>query len=294
MKLWEGISRTVAAASGLPFAISARHAAGGGCINAAWVIEGEGRRYFVKVNEAASLPMFEAEAEGLRELARAAAIRVPEPVCCGAAGGSAFLVLEHLSLGHGGTRAAARLGEQLACLHRVTAPQFGWRRANTIGATLQANDWTSDWLIFWRRHRLGFQLDLAARKGCPARLRDEGARLLETFPQLFQGYAPVPSLLHGDLWSGNAAYDESGMPVIFDPAVYYGDREADLAMTELFGGFPQDFYAAYRRNWPLDSGYAVRRTLYNLYHILNHFNLFGGGYAAQAESMIAALLAETR
>ncbi len=294
MNPWDDIRQTITAATGVPFKLAARHGVGGGCINAAWVIEGEGRRYFVKINEAASLPMFEAEAEGLRELARADAVRVPEPVCSGVAGGSAFLVLEHLSFGHGGAQAAAHLGEQLAQLHRATAPQYGWRRDNAIGATLQVNDWTGEWIAFWRKHRLGFQLDLAARKGCPARLRDEGERLLEVFPQMFQGYAPVPSLLHGDLWSGNADYDESGIPVLFDPAVYYGDREADLAMTELFGGFPPDFYAAYRRNWPLDPGYAARRTLYNLYHILNHFNLFGGGYAAQAQRMIAALLAETR
>ena len=110
-------------------------------------------------------------------------------------------------------------------------------------------------------------------------------------PAFFQGYRPEPSLLHGDLWGGNAAFAD-GEPVVFDPAVYYGDREADLAMTELFGGFGADLQAAYREAWPLDSGYAVRKTLYNLYHVLNHFNMFGGGYASQAEAMIERLLAE--
>ncbi|MFA5083044.1 MAG: fructosamine kinase family protein, partial [Hydrogenophilaceae bacterium] len=110
---------------------------------------------------------------------------------------------------------------------------------------------------------------------------------------LFPGYRPVPSLLHGDLWGGNYGY-ASGEPVLFDPAVYYGDREADLAMTELFGGFPASFYDAYREAWPLDDGYATRKTLYNLYHVLNHFNLFGGGYAGQAERMVGRLLAECR
>jgi len=109
---------------------------------------------------------------------------------------------------------------------------------------------------------------------------------------LFGGYRPVASLLHGDLWSGNYAYTHEGEPVIFDPAVYYGDREADIAMTELFGGFGREFYTAYREVYPLDEGYAVRKTLYNLYHILNHLNLFGGGYLTQAQGMVDRLLSE--
>ena len=116
--------------------------------------------------------------------------------------------------------------------------------------------------------------------------------MLEALPRLLRGHAPAPSLLHGDLWAGNAAFLAGGTPVIFDPAVYYGDRETDLAMTELFGGFPEDFYAAYRAHAPLDSDYRARKTLYNLYHVLNHANLFGGGYAAQAENMMGVLLAE--
>jgi fructosamine-3-kinase len=113
-------------------------------------------------------------------------------------------------------------------------------------------------------------------------------------PDLFADYQPMPSLLHGDLWSGNYAVTQAGEPIIFDPAVYYGDREADLAMTELFGGFSQRFYAAYNETWPLDSGYQLRKTFYNLYHILNHFNMFGGGYARQAERMIEQLLSDLR
>ena len=115
---------------------------------------------------------------------------------------------------------------------------------------------------------------------------------MEALPAFFGAYAPRPSLLHGDLWSGNAAADETAAPVIFDPAVYYGDREADIAMTELFGGYARAFYEAYNAAWPLDAGYTVRKTLYNLYHVLNHLNLVGGGYRAQAEGMIAELLAE--
>lgn len=290
--LWKEIAAAIAAASGKPFAIAVRQASGGGDINAAWTVEGGGRRYFVKTNSAARLAMFEAESEGLRELASAAAIRVPQPMCCGSAAGNAFLVLEHIAFGSGGRGGAQRLGEQLAALHLTTAPHFGWRRDNTIGSTPQPNSPAADWLAFWREQRLGYQLALAAQNGAGGRLLRDGEKLLEALPLLFHGYTPRPSLLHGDLWGGNAAFDTADNPVIFDPAVYYGDRETDLAMTELFGGFAADFYAAYRASFPLDPGYATRKTLYNLYHILNHFNLFGGSYQGQAERMIGMLLAE--
>ncbi len=149
-------------------------------------------------------------------------------------------------------------------------------------------------MTFWREHRLGFQLELAVRHGAGSRIADAGSRLQEALPQLLEGHRPAASLLHGDLWSGNYSFTRAGEPVIFDPAVYYGDREADLAMTELFGGFSQRFYEAYREAWPLDAGYSVRKVLYNLYHVLNHFNLFGGGYLSQAQGMIDRLLSETR
>ena len=177
-------------------------------------------------------------------------------------------------------------------MHRVTRERFGWDTDNTIGSTLQINTCEHDWVDFWRTQRLQFQLQLAAENGHGGRLQSQGEKLLDAFPALFVGYSPPASLLHGDLWSGNYAFNRSGEPVIYDPAVYYGDREADLAMTELFGGFGADFYAAYRANYPLDAGYGVRKTLYNLYHILNHLNIFGEGYRSQAYRMMDALLAE--
>lgn len=194
----------------------------------------------------------------------------------------------------GGKRNGRLLGTQLAAMHRITAAKFGWQRNNTIGATPQINTWSDDWLEFWRARRLGFQLQLAAKNGASRRLLTQGERLLADCAPLFAGRVIQPSLLHGDLWGGNAGFDGCGMPVIFDPAVYYGDRETDLAMTELFGGFGADFYAAYDEAFRRDAGYPVRRTFYDLYHILNHFNLFGGGYAQQAEAMIGETLAELR
>jgi fructosamine-3-kinase len=202
------------------------------------------------------------------------------------------MVLEYLQLGGSGSSAA--LGRGLAALHRITADRYGWHRDNTIGSTPQINDRESDWLVFWAEHRLRFQLDLAVERGAGGRLKDRGNRLIEALPALMGGRRPEASLLHGDLWSGNHAFTAAGEPAIFDPAVYYGDRETDLAMTELFGGFGRDFYAAYEKDWPLDSGYASRKKLYNLYHVLNHFNLFGGGYLSQAQATIDALLSEVR
>ena len=294
MTPWTGIESAIAGSTGKPFSIERRASLGGGCINAAFRVEGAGARFFVKLNTADKVGMFAAEAEGLSEIARSATIRVPRPVCHGSGSGSSWLVLEFIPPGsapRGGMRA---LGAQLASLHRTHAERFGWRRDNTIGDTPQVNTESDDWTAFWREHRLRFQLELAARNGYGGPLQKEGAQLMDKLPAFFRGYTPAPSLLHGDLWSGNAAFSDSGEPVIFDPAVYYGDREADIAMTELFGGFSAEFYAAYRNAYPLDAGYAVRKDLYNLYHVLNHLNLFGGGYLGQAERLLGKLLAATR
>lgn len=265
---------------------------GGGDINASYRLETDGRDYFVKLNGGERLAMFEAERDGLLELAGAEALRVPTPVCSGITGDTAFLVMEYIAFGPGTADSAAALGRGLAALHRHTAERFGWHRDNTIGATAQPNAWDDDWLRFYGEQRLGHQLRLAAANGYGGELQRLGERLIAGLSGLYAGYRPVPSLLHGDLWGGNQAVDRRGGPVVFDPAVYYGDREADLAMTELFGGFPGSFYAAYREAWPLDAGYGHRKTLYNLYHLLNHANLFGGGYAAQAGRMMQQLLSE--
>jgi fructosamine-3-kinase len=294
MSLWPAVSHHIGAATGVPFQARNPRGLGGGCINAAFLLEDDVRRFFVKTNAPGHAGMFEAEARGLDELARAAAIRVPRPVCCGSAGGHAYLVLEYIEMGSGKGKTAQRLGEQLAALHRTTAPRFGWDIDNTIGATQQPNGWLGDWVDFWRERRLGFQLRLAARHGLRGSAQAKGERLLQAVPAFFASYRPRPSLLHGDLWGGNWGADSADNPVVFDPAVYYGDREADLAMTELFGGFPGDFYRSYAESFALDSGYPARRTLYNLYHVLNHYNLFGGGYGAQAERMMEQLLAEVR
>ncbi len=264
---------------------------GGGCINSAYRLQTDAIDWFIKTNRASLASMFAAEAQGLQEMAALDAITVPAVIACGQSDESAYLVLEYIPL-HSLDRKAARLmGEQLAELHRPPQDYFGWCMDNTIGSTPQHNQRQHDWVEFWRHQRLLKQLEFAANNGYRGKLQQRGELLAERLPAFFSDYQPFPSLLHGDLWGGNASATGQGQPVIYDPACYYGDREADIAMTELFGGFGPDFHAAYQQALPLDAGYQTRKTLYNLYHILNHLNLFGGGYLHQAESMIESLLA---
>lgn len=290
----EAVTEAARHYQGSAFTLAGGAAVGGGSINQSSVIEGiGGERYFLKLNRSALADLFVAEEIGLAALRQAGCVRVPQVVGRGVAADAAWLLLEFMPLQALDARTAARLGEGLACQHQAAGPRFGFAADNRLGSTLQPNAWQDSWPVFWRLSRLGFQLRLAQLNGAPAKLIQLGERLQEEMDAFFSGYEPVPALLHGDLWGGNAAAC-MGEPVLYDPAVYWGDREADLAMTELFGGFPPAFYAAYQAAWPLDSGYKVRRTLYNLYHILNHFNLFGGSYAVQAQAMIERLLAELR
>lgn len=288
---WDAIAAAISSATQQPFQLGDHAAAGGGCINQTYRIRGlDHQLFFIKLNAADKHAMFVAEAEGLNTIAVTNTIRVPRPISHGIVSGQSYLVLEHLELSSRGD--AKLLGEQLAALHRCSAKQFGLAQDNFIGTTPQPNTWTDDWVTFWRERRLGFQLRLAAQNGYGGQLQILGEKLLDVLPAFFVGYTPPSALLHGDLWSGNHAFLSDGTPTIFDPATYYGDRECDLAMTELFGGYPADFYAAYRATFPLNEGYTTRRDLYNLYHILNHANLFGGGYARQAQQMMQRLLAE--
>ena len=325
MSLQDAIARAISQATGQHFQIDDRRGVDGGCINRAETLQSGNRRYFVKYNDAVRLAMFEAESDGLIEIAASKSVRVPQPVCSGAHGGQAYLVLEYIEINRGTGKADPQgrgsvaggttpgmgevgqrreqlprmpgatdelLGRQLAAMHRSTRDRFGWHRDNTIGSTRQINTQEEDWVTFYREHRLRFQLDLADENGYGGNLIRRGEQLLEKLPVFFARYQPLPSLLHGDLWGGNHAALPDGTPVIFDPAVYYGDREADIAMTELFGGYGPGFYAAYNEAWPLDPDYRVRRDLYNLYQVLNHLNLFGSGYRRQAEQLVDRLLGE--
>ena len=265
----------------------------GGCINQAWkATDSSGKHWFIKENSRDLLAMFEAEYSGLEEIHQSQTIKVPKPILVGNTDSFSYLVLEYIPLQNRVNHQAT--GQQLAEMHMITATdkQFGWHRNNTIGSTPQLNQQNKNWTSFWKQQRLLPQLSLAKKRGYTNSAYDAGLKLADNLELFFQQYNPTPSLLHGDLWGGNCASDSANNPVIFDPALYYGDRETDIAMTELFGGFNPIFYDAYNNAYPLDSAYKTRKTLYNLYHILNHYYLFGGGYASQAESMTQQLLSE--
>ena len=250
-------------------------------------IQCECNRYFLKLST--NHDCLKAEADGLRALSAAKSIRVPNPIANGAAQSIGFLVVEHLELQNRHSD-FVRMGRDLAKLHRTPGTPYGWHQDNFLGGSIQINSHQSNWADFFKNNRLGYQLQLACDNGFGARLGVLQDRVLDRVTTILDSHKPEPSLLHGDLWQGNYGFIEGGIPVIFDPAVYVGDRETDLAMTRLFGGFPSSFYESYRREWPLPSGWEQRQVLYNLYHILNHLNLFGGSYLQQSESMCRQLL----
>jgi protein-ribulosamine 3-kinase len=287
---WQSLGASLAEQLQLPLGAIGATPIHGGDINQAWRLELGAYGFFVKLNRADLLPMFDAERAGLEAIRYSAALRVPEVFMTGHEDGHAFIVMEFIELA--GKPDAARFAVALAAMHNCFNEQFGFDGDNTIGSTAQVNTSNHDWVDFWRRHRLGFQLELAAQNDLGASLIDGGHRLAEQLGKFFATYQPRPSLLHGDLWGGNQAADTQGNPVVYDPACYYGDHEADLAMMELFGHPGERFFASYTEHFPLDAGYTQRRELYNLYHILNHANLFGGGYGAQAQRMIERLLVQ--
>jgi fructosamine-3-kinase len=288
------IAAAIAAHTGIPFHPHSINPVGGGSIHQSWRVEDDDHRFFVKTGEHASGAMFAAEAQGLRALSEAAVLRAPTFVAQGKTDGGAFLILEFVDMEALDRSGGTLLGAALAELHRIRGPGFGWTEDNFIGATVQRNTPHADWPHFFGECRLRPQLALARQKGMDPKLVAKGLGIADCLGGLFIDYHPLPSLLHGDLWSGNAAQDSNGKPLIFDPACYWGDRETDIAMAELFGGFPESFHVAYRSAWPLDRGYETRKPMYNLYHLLNHFNLFGGAYLGQVERMIERLVAVLR
>ncbi|BAZ43831.1 fructosamine kinase [Chondrocystis sp. NIES-4102] len=286
--MWTQIAQAISQTTKNKFAIAHSKTVSGGCINQGYQISGDGQEYFVKLNQASQIEMFVAESIALTQINATKTITVPQPVCWGIAANSSYLVLQWLDLGRGNSQSWMAMGRQLALLHRQGInDSFGWERNNTIGSTPQVNTWTNNWADFFAEYRIGYQLDLAKRRG--GNFPDRHLVVNAVRNKLID-HQPPASLLHGDLWSGNAAIAKDGTPVILDPATYYGDRETDLAMTELFGGFPPAFYQGYNEAWELESGYQQRKSIYNLYHVLNHFNLFGGGYAQDAQRRIKQII----
>jgi protein-ribulosamine 3-kinase len=288
------IARELRARTGLPCAPAPHSEVGGGSIHTCYRWPAGDGCLFVKRAPLEELDRLAAEAEGLDELAATGTLRVPQVRALGQAAGVGFLALEWFERAPRTAQSERRLGEALARLHRITAERHGWRRDNYLGRSAQHNTPATDWVEFFRERRLRPQLALAAQNGFASLIDTRGERLLERVPQLLEGHRPQASLLHGDLWGGNWLTSAQGVPVIYDPAVYFGDRETDLAMTQLFGGFGPAFYQAYAASAPLGAGAPLRAELYNLYHLLNHLNLFGAGYAAQACTVMERLLAAVR
>lgn len=260
----------------------------GGDINqAACLTLHGGDRVFIKWNRRVRADFFQAEAHGLQAMQAANAIRIPEVLAVGTE--PSYLVMEWVEPGGRSLMDmdfAERLGHELAALHDFTAQQHGFVDDNYIGSLPQPNDQTASWITFYRDQRIGAQMEIARKRGnLPAKREAALVRLQEWLSVFLDDAAIQPSLLHGDLWGGNYMVAASGEPVLIDPAVYYGHREIDLAMTELFGGFSPGFYAAYNEHYPLD-GYEQRKQLYQLYPLLVHLNLFGEGYAARVDSIV--------
>jgi protein-ribulosamine 3-kinase len=260
----------------------------GGCISNAYkLITTSGDSYFLKINEYSPPDMFEKEAHCLNELRKAGAVKVPVPKLFS----RNYLVTEFINSGSRSKSFFREFGRQFAHLHKYTSSFFGFYEDNYIGSNVQKNipegREAADWKEFFSGKRLLFQMSLCEKNSLSTEeLQKDFSKLWNKISDIIKGSEEDPSLLHGDLWNGNYMVDESGNPCIIDPAVYYGHREADLAMTRLFGGYPLEFYESYNEIFPLKDGWEYRENLYKLYHILNHLNLFGMSYYSQALSLI--------
>jgi len=280
--------RTIAEAVRLDAETARAHPLGGGDIAGSYRLEDGARSVFVKCMPLAQREVLEAEQDGLSRIAATDTLHVPSVLGSGCSD-VAWLVLEFVDLRPCSRAAFAALGERLAALHACRSERFGLDRDNFIGATPQVNHRSGDWTEFFFERRIGQQLRRLADAGERFGTRDAD-KLRTSWQRRFPGYAPEASLIHGDLWAGNGAMDANEQPMIFDPAVHYADRECDLAMTRLFGGFGTAFYEAYDTAWPLEAGWRERLDFYQLYHVLNHANLFGGGYVARSRRLIDQLV----
>ncbi|GMI01887.1 hypothetical protein TrVE_jg4634 [Triparma verrucosa] len=289
MSLLEDMSSALGIAS-----LEAKGGSGGSGFASTGVAEdtSTGKRYFYKKgNDSADEKMLSAEFAGVKAMHETKTIRVPEPLVFGSKSdyvSGPFVVFEYLNIG--GVGDGREMGRKLAQMHRCLSEngKFGFHIDNTIGATPQKNTWENIWPDFFIKHRYHAMLDKCSNLGFSD---SEVKEVEEVIRRVLSEVDVVPSLLHGDLWGGNGAFVEGGEPVIYDPATYYGDREADIAMTQLFGGFGGDFLAGYNEEYPLERNFESRKLIYNWYHIANHYVLFGGSYMNQARGMMSQIKA---
>ena len=286
--MWQAIAQHLSSVFMFDYEIKERTRLNGGDINECYMISDGEQRYFVKVNSREFFPKFEAEGEGLKELRTTDTVFVPELITMGHTKHHSYIVLNYLATKPlDDSKNSHLFGVQLAKQHLWgEQKEFGFDRDNYIGETLQPNPWHKKWGRFFAEQRIGWQLQLLNEKGVNFGDIDT---IVETVHDRLANHNPRPSLLHGDLWHGNVAISAFG-PICYDPACYWGDRECDIAMSELFQGFQPEFYQGYESIAPLDFGYQGRKHIYNLYHILNHCNLFGGHYLEEATQSINQLL----
>lgn len=269
-----------------PAQINEIRSVGGGCINEAFSLKTTVGKFFIKFNSAAAFPgMFKKEAKGLKILADTKTIDIPEVIHTSETGNYSYLILQYIEKGEASSNFWNDFGIKLADLHRNTSEYFGLDHDNYIGSLVQKNNFHSDFFSFFITERIEPQLKDARNKGA---FSQSGTRYFDSLFNKLPDIIPVekPALIHGDLWSGNFIVTENGSPCLIDPAVYYGHRETDIAMTQLFGGFNQEFYHAYNQAWPMEKDWQKRKDIFNLYPLLVHVNLFGGSYARQVLQII--------
>ncbi|MCA0937222.1 fructosamine kinase family protein [Vibrio alginolyticus] len=286
--MWQAISQQLSDTLLFEYQIIEKVRLSGGDISESYMINDGEQRYFVKINDLEFLPKFEVEADCLHLLRETSTVFVPEVVLVGKTKNTSFIILNYLPTKPlEDAQNSFLFGQQLARLHQWgEQKEFGFDTDNYLGSTLQPNQWHKKWGVFFAEQRIGWQLQLLKEKGVTLVDIED---FVDVVKQLLSTHTPKPSLLHGDLWNGNTALSPVG-PICFDAACYWGDRECDIAMTELFGGFTPDFYQGYESVLPLLPGYQERKELYNLYHILNHCNLFGGHYLDQAQLSINKII----
>ncbi|MZH02532.1 MAG: fructosamine kinase family protein [Nitrospinae bacterium] len=261
----------------------------GGCINQTHVLQlTNGERVFLKHNSNPPPDFFTTEAKGLQHLSKATrGPRIPKPLALQESQNPSFLILEYIEKSSPAPDFPVQFARSMAELHRTSHHSYGLDHDNYIGSTPQKNAPEKNGIHFFRDHRLRYQQELARKTGkLPSKTDNNLSKLCDRIENYLDISGEKPALLHGDLWSGNYFSDQDHTPCIFDPAVYYGLREADLAMTELFGRLPQKFYEAYHEAFPLNPGYEERKDLFNLYHLLNHLNLFGSSYLSSVEIVL--------
>ncbi|TKB43354.1 fructosamine kinase family protein [Thalassotalea mangrovi] len=291
--MWSAIADEISQTLKLDLTFSEPEKVTGGDINASFKFSADEQHFFVKTNNASQLLNFQTEMYSLEHLSQGSDFVVPDVICCGLAEDSSFLVIQFLELVPHPLNGVQQsespwyvMGKTLAQMHQNNQQgEFGWSEDNFIGKTAQANPWQKNWSTFFAEQRLGVQLQELNNKGVDLTDIDE---FVGHCQQLLSNHHPTPSLLHGDLWQGNVGFTNKG-PSIYDPSCYYGDPEVDIAMTELFGRFPESFYHGYQGVSPLRKNYPNRKLIYNAYHIFNHANLFAGIYLEQAKDIIAKI-----